>query len=171
MSMAVKITSLLLDKGIGDATGGSNLLALVGLGAMIAGIIFGRLVVSLKHWTLPTTFASLALAMFLIAAASDMFTASLAAVIGGLSFRTFIPYLFNAVNQQVASSEKNTSILLIAFNLGTAFAPVTIALFQRIFPVLENAGLFIGEGIVMFLLAVGAIVFKGKETRSAPEEN
>lgn len=43
MSVTVKVTSLLITKGFGDATDGSNLLTLVGLGAMLVGILFGRI--------------------------------------------------------------------------------------------------------------------------------
>ena len=62
-------------------------------------------------------------------------------------------------------------MLLIAFNLGTAFAPITIALFQRMIPALENAGLFIGEGVVMAVLAVGALFIKNKEAAAITTKN
>ncbi len=156
MSVTVKITSLLLDKGIGGATAGSNLIALVGLGAMLAGILFGRLVIVTKKWTLPLAFVGLALSMFLTAFAPNIIVASIAAILCGLAFRTFIPYLFNEVNQQSDNAEKSTSILLMAFNLGAAFAPITIAVFQQLLPVLNQQGLFIGEGILMLILAAGA---------------
>lgn len=156
MSPAVKLTSLLLSKGIGDATDGSNLMALVGLGAMVAGFIFSPVVARLKAWTLPLAFIGLSLAMLLIALSTNLVTASLAVILCGISFRTFVPYIFNEVNQPTNNGKKNTSVLLIAFNLGAAFAPISIAVFYRLFPNLSQSGLFICEALLMCLLAVGS---------------
>ncbi|WP_314062096.1 MFS transporter [uncultured Vagococcus sp.] len=156
MSPAVKLTSLLLSKGIGDATDGSNLMALVGLGAMVAGFLFSPVVARLKAWTLPLAFIGLSLAMLLIALSTNLVTASLAVVLCGISFRTFVPYIFNEVNQPTNNGKKNTSVLLIAFNLGAAFAPISIAIFYRLLPNLSQSGLFISEALMMCLLAVGS---------------
>lgn len=59
MTVTVKITSLFLEKGIGNATDGSNMIAIVGFGAMLAGVIFGRLVTVTKEWTLTISFLGL----------------------------------------------------------------------------------------------------------------
>ncbi|MFV0559028.1 MAG: MFS transporter [Enterococcus sp.] len=153
MSVTVKITSLLITKGIGNATDGSNLIALVGLGAMVAGMLFGRIFLVFKQQSLVIAFGLLAIAMFLFAFSQTLVMAIIAALLCGFGFRTFIPYLFNEVNQQSDESERNTAILLIAFNLGVAFSPISIAIFQGILPILNDAGLFIGEGVLMLLIA------------------
>jgi MFS family permease len=160
MSVTIKITSLLLYKEIGNATNGSNLIALVGLGAMLAGMIFGKLFEVLKGWTLPWAFLSLGFSMFIFGMARDMIWISIAAILCGFSFRTFIPYLFNAVNQGSKNTEKNTSLLLVAFNSGAAFAPISIAVFQHSFSFLAQQGLFIAEGILMVILSVGMFLIK-----------
>ncbi len=153
MSVTVKITSLLITKGIGNATDGSNLIALVGLGAMVAGMLFGRIFLVFKQQSLVIAFGLLAIAMFLFAFSQTLVMAIIAALLCGFGFRTFIPYLFNEVNQQSDESERNTAILLIVFNLGAAFSPISIAIFQGILPILNDAGLFIGEGVLMLLIA------------------
>ncbi|MFS1180764.1 MFS transporter [Enterococcus lactis] len=153
MSVTVKITSLLITKGIGNATDGSNLIALVGLGAMVAGMLFGRIFLVFKQQSLVIAFGLLAIAMFLFAFSQTLVMAIIAALLCGFGFRTFIPYLFNEINQQSDESERNTAILLIVFNLGAAFSPISIAIFQGILPILNDAGLFIGEGLLMLLIA------------------
>lgn len=155
MSMSVKITTVILDKGIGTATDGSNFLALVGLGAMLAGIIFGRMVDVMKQWTLSFAFGGMGLAMFIIAFANNLLLILAAAVLAGLAFRTFIPYVFNEINQKSTNAEKNTSVLLIAFNIGSAFTPVTLGLFQGLIPNLNNINLLIAQGVLMLVLALG----------------
>lgn len=160
MSVAVKVTHLFLSKGIGDATAGSNLLALVGLGAMLAGIVFGPLAGKLKQYTIPFSFIGLAAAMFLLAFSTNLFAAFLAGILCGFSFRTFIPYLFNEINQTSKKPERDTSILLMAFNLGTAFAPISISFIQKILPFAHGVGLFVAEGCLMLILAVTTLGFK-----------
>ncbi|HFU6612996.1 MULTISPECIES: hypothetical protein [Enterococcus] len=129
------------------------MIALVGLGAMLAGMLFGRIFLVFKQQSLVIAFGLLAIAMFLFAFSQTMVMSIIAAILCGFGFRTFIPYLFNEINQQSDGSERNTAILLIVFNLGAAFSPISIAFFQGILPILSDAGLFIGEGLLMLLIA------------------
>lgn len=155
MSVTVKASSLLIAKEIGTATDGSNLIALVGLGSMAAGMLFGRLYAQLRTLTLPVAFLLLAISMFMLAWTQSLAVALIAALICGFAFRTFIPYLFNAANQQSTDSERNTSLLLMAFNFGIALSPFSIAIAQRLLPALAGAGLFVGEGVLMGVIAIG----------------
>lgn len=158
MSVTVKITSLLLEKGFGNATDGSNLMALVGLGAMTAGMLFGTIVTITKQWTLPISFLILGISMFMIAFSQNLVSISFAVLICGFSFRTFIPYLFNEVNQDTkGNSEKSTSLLLIGFNIGAAFAPISISILGNILSLNENTDIFIAEGSIMILLSLGTL--------------
>lgn len=49
----LQITPLLLEKGIGDATEGSNMIAAISIGAFTAGNLFGRTYGKLKNYILP----------------------------------------------------------------------------------------------------------------------
>lgn len=159
MSVTVKITSLLLEKGFGNATDGSNLIALIGLGAMTAGALFGSIVTITKNWTLPISFFVLGISMFMIAFSHNLASISLAVTLCGFSFRTFIPYLFNEVNQDAGGNpEKSTSLLLIGFNIGAAFAPISISVLGTILPSKKNTAIFIAEGIIMFLLSLSTLI-------------
>lgn len=166
MSVTVKITSLLLEKGLGDATDGSNLMALVGLGAMTAGALFGSIVTITKKWTVPIAFFILGISMFMIALSHDLTSISIAVILCGFSFRTFIPYLFNEVTQnRQGNSQKSTSLLLIGFNIGAAFAPVTISLLKNMLPSKENTSIFIAEGIIMMLVTFCTLITNGKKKK------
>ena len=158
MSFSIKSTALLLEKGIGTATDGSNLLALVGLGSMLAGFLFGRTLTFTKNWTVAISFLGLGISLFIIAYSQTIIWISIASIFCGFSFRTFVPYLFNEVNQnQAGNSERDTALLLIGFNLGAAFTPMSIALLERIIPFKDSSGIFFTEGLIMFLLAIGAV--------------
>lgn len=158
MTVTVKITSLFLEKGIGNATDGSNMIAIVGFGAMLAGVIFGRLVTVTKEWTLTISFLGLGIAMWIIAYSNSVMITAIASLLCGFSFRIFIPYLFNQVNQtQKSHSERNTSILLIGFNIGAAFAPISISFIQQLLSLNNQASIFVTEGVIMFVLAIGTI--------------
>ncbi|WP_430597227.1 MFS transporter [Enterococcus sp. AZ177] len=166
MSVTVKITSLLLEKGLGDATDGSNLMALVGLGAMTAGALFGSIVTITKKWTVPVAFFILGILMFMIALSHDLTSISIAVILCGFSFRTFIPYLFNEVTQnRQGNSQKSTSLLLIGFNIGAAFAPVTISLLKNMLSSKENTSIFIAEGIIMMLVTFCTLITNGKKVK------
>ncbi len=160
MSIAVKVTGLLYDKEIGDATDGSNLLAFIGFGAMTAGMVFGKTVRIFKEWTIPVSFLGMSIALLLLARAPNLWIASLAVVLCGFSFRTFVPYVFNEVNQKSQQATAQTALLLIFFNIGTAATPLTIAYLQYLFPFLHQSGLFYGGAVLMLVL--GGVVVVGK---------
>ncbi len=163
MSIAVKVTGLLYDKAIGDATDGSNLLAFIGFGAMTAGMVFGKTVRIFKEWTIPVSFLGMSIALLLLARAPNLWIASLAVILCGFSFRTFVPYVFNEVNQKSQQATAQTALLLIFFNIGTAATPLTIAYLQYLFPFLHQSGLFYGGAVLMLVLGgvvvVGNVVF------------
>lgn len=160
MSIAVKVTGLLYDKAIGDATDGSNLLAFIGFGAMTAGMVFGKTVRIFKEWTIPVSFLGMSIALLLLARAPNLWIASFAVILCGFSFRTFVPYVFNEVNQKSQQATAQTALLLIFFNIGTAATPLTIAYLQYLFPFLHQSGLFYGGAVLMLVL--GGVVVVGK---------
>lgn len=159
MSIAVKVTGLLYDKAIGDATDGSNLLAFIGFGAMTAGMVFGKTVRIFKEWTIPVSFLGMSIALLLLARAPNLWIASFAVILCGFSFRTFVPYVFNEVNQKSQQATAQTALLLIFFNIGTAATPLTIAYLQYLFPFLHQSGLFYGGAVLMLVL--GGVVVVG----------
>lgn len=154
MSITVKITGYIQEGGYGDATAGSNLLALVGLGAMLAGFLFGRLQQVMKEFVLPFSFVGFASSLFLLSFSSSLLMTSIAVTMSGFSFRLFVPYLFNKVNEDRSEkSVRNTSLLLAAFNLGAAFAPMGVAVIEKVSFFPGTAGIFFSEAVLLGLLA------------------
>jgi MFS family permease len=159
MSIAVKVTTLMTTLGYGDATDSSNILALIGVGAMAAGFLFGKVYRVTKKYTLPLAFFFMSIGMLLIGSSNSIFQTGIGAIICGFSVRTFIPYLFNKINASTAGNAGyRTSLLLVGFNFGSAFSPYGIALLERVYPVSSVRDIFFIEAAMMVILALIGVV-------------
>lgn len=159
MSITVKITGFIQEGGYGDATAGSNLLALVGLGAMLAGFLFGRIYQLMNRYILPFALFGFACALLLLSFSSTIRQTSVAVTLGGFSFRMIVPYLFNEVNQDCSgNAARNNSLLLVGFNLGAAFATVGVTVIESFSFVSGTDGIFFSEAIVLLLLMVISLI-------------
>ena len=163
-AIAVKGTTLMTTLGYGDATDGSNILALIGVGAMSADFLFGKVYRITRTYTLPISFSVMSIGMFLIASSNTVLQTSIAAVICGFSFRTFLPYLFNKVSTSSAGNTAyRTSLILVGFNLGAAFSPYGIVVLERLFQVTSVRRIFYIEAAILLGLAVFRLVMTLKK--------
>lgn len=154
MSISVKLTALLTEGGFGTARDSSNALALMGIGAMGAGFLFGRAEALFKEWLLPLAFSLLALSLVGLALFQQVWLIMLMCLLAGLAFRTFIPFLLNRANQvKDGSGEGRTSLLLAGFNIGSAFAPVSVRLLQTAFSLPTVATIYLAEALLVLLIA------------------
>jgi MFS family permease len=97
--------------------------------------------------------------MFLIASSNTVLQTSIAAVICGFSFRTFLPYLFNKVSTSSAGNAAyRTSLILLGFNVGAAFSPYGIVVLERLFRLTSVRGIFYIEAAILLGLAVFRLV-------------
>ncbi|MGZ7278091.1 MFS transporter, partial [Streptococcus pyogenes] len=88
----------------------SNALALMGVGAMSAGLLFGRNMQLFKEWLLPIAFSGLSLSLFLLANSRQVWMVLVLNFFIGLCFRTFMPFLLNKANQSSdGGGEKRTA--------------------------------------------------------------
>ncbi|WP_086312138.1 hypothetical protein A5821_003418 [Enterococcus sp. 7F3_DIV0205] len=157
MSITIKGTLLMTSLGYGDATDGSNIMSLIGLGAMAAGFSFGPIFNITRERTLPMAFLLMSGAMVLIGYSNSVLVTGIGALICGFSFRTFIPYLFNKINDGSAHQAAfRTSLLLVGFNIGSAFSPYGIALIDSLSGFNTIRGTFFSEAIILLVLAVVA---------------
>ncbi|MET3558529.1 MFS family permease [Streptococcus rupicaprae] len=158
MSVSVKLTALLLEGGFGSAKDASLALALMGLGAMSAGLLFGKAVLLFKHWLLPLALAGMGLSLLSLGLTKSLALVMLCNITIGLSFRSFIPYLMNLANQvSDGSGERRTALLLMGFNIGSAFAPVSIKILQNVLYLKEVKAIYLVEGVFLCLLALGSV--------------
>ncbi|MDA3972762.1 MFS transporter [Enterococcus thailandicus] len=170
MSTNVKATALMSTLGYGDATDGSTIISVVGIGAMSAGFLFGKTLNLLKKYIVPVSFSFMGLALLIMGLSNSVLVTALGAILCGFSFRTFIPYLFNKVNSSPSINPGlATSLLLVGFNLGSAFSPYGIAIIERLNIFGSIRGIFYTEAIILFVFAIVGLVFisissmKGKE--------
>ena len=168
MTMGIKVSSLIVEKGYGSASDASTVIMLLSLGAMISGFLFGKMYKIFKNYIMSVGFMITALAMFIIGISNASWMTVLGGFLVGFGFRVMMPCLTNIVN---SSHLKNptlaTSLLLVAYNLGSAFAPYGSMLIQKFSWTSDLRGVFYVDGIGFICLAV--IVFivnklKGKQT-------
>ena len=168
MTMGIKVSSLIVEQGYGSASDASTVIMLLSLGAMISGFLFGKMYNIFKNYIMSVGFTITALAMFIIGISNASWMTVLGGFLVGFGFRVMMPCLTNIVN---SSHLKNptlaTSLLLVAYNLGSAFAPYGSMIIQKFSWTNDLRGVFYVDGIGFICLAV--IVFivnklKGKQT-------
>ncbi|HEX5350780.1 MAG TPA: MFS transporter, partial [Trichococcus sp.] len=110
------------------------------------------------------SFSVMSVGMFLIASSNSVLQTSIAAVICGFSFRTFLPYLFNKVSTSSAGNAAyRTSLILVGFNVGAAFSPYGIVVLERLFRLTSVRGIFYIEAAILLGLAVFLLVMTLKK--------
>lgn len=168
MTMGIKVSSLIVEQGYGSASDASTVIMLLSLGAMISGFLFGKMYKIFKNYIMSVGFTITALAMFIIGISNTSWMTVLGGFLVGFGFRVMMPCLTNIVN---SSHLKNptlaTSLLLVAYNLGSAFAPYGSMIIQKFSWTSDLRGVFYVDGIGFICLAL--IVFivnkvKGKQT-------
>lgn len=167
MTMGIKVSSLIVEQGYGSASDASTVIMLLSLGAMISGFLFGKMYKIFKNYIMSVGFTITALAMFIIGISNTSWMTVLGGFLVGFGFRVMMPCLTNIVN---SSHLKNptlaTSLLLVAYNLGSAFAPYGSMIIQKFSWTSDLRGVFYVDGIGFICLAL--IVFivnkvKGKQ--------
>lgn len=168
MTMGIKVSSLIVEQGYGSASDASTVIMLLSLGAMISGFLFGKMYKLFKNYIMSVGFTITALAMFIIGISNTSWMTVLGGFLVGFGFRVMMPCLTNIVN---SSHLKNptlaTSLLLVAYNLGSAFAPYGSMIILKFSWTSDLRGIFYVDGIGFICLAV--IVFivnkvKGKQS-------
>lgn len=168
MTMGIKVSSLIVEQGYGSASDASTVIMLLSLGAMISGFLFGKMYKIFKNYIMSVGFTITALAMFIIGISNTSWMTVLGGFLVGFGFRVMMPCLTNIVN---SSHLKNptlaTSLLLVAYNLGSAFAPYGSMIIQKFSWTSDLRGIFYVDGIGFICLAVIVLIVnkvKGKQT-------
>ena len=155
MTMGIKVSSLIVEEGYGYASDASTVIMLLSLGSMISGFIFGKLYKILKNYIISVGFIITAMAMILIGFADTVWMCVLGGFLVGFGFRVMMPCLTHIVN---SSHLKNptlaTSLLLVAYNLGSAFAPYGSMLIQKLSWTQGLRGVFYVDAIGFMILAL-----------------
>lgn len=155
MTMGIKVSSLIVEQGYGSAVMQVTVIMLLSLGAMISGFLFGKMYKLFKNYIMSVGFTITALAMFIIGISNTSWMTVLGGFLVGFGFRVMMPCLTNIVN---SSHLKNptlaTSLLLVAYNLGSAFAPYGSMIILKFSWTSDLRGIFYVDGIGFICLAV-----------------
>lgn len=155
MTMGIKVATLIVQLGYGQASDGSLVIMLLSFGAMLSGFLFGKMYRWLKDYILPLGYIVVACAMFMIGVSNHTYITVLGGFLVGFGFRVVMPYLTNIVNMaHLKNTTLATSLLLVAYNLGCAFAPYGSLLIQELSWIENLRGTFYIDGIGFIILAV-----------------
>ena len=155
MTMGIKVSSLIIEEGYGNASDGSTVIMFLSLGAMVSGFLFGKIYRIIRNYILSLGFAITAIAMFIIGISENVWLTVLGGFLVGFGFRVMMPCLTNIVNSSdIKNPALATSLLLVAYNLGSAFAPYGSMIIQRLSWTSDLRGVFYVDGIAFLLLSL-----------------
>lgn len=155
----IEITPLILEKNIGNATNGSNMIAFIGVGALIAGFVFGKVFQFLEDYTIPTSLLLLGVFMYVAAISESILLTTLCSMVIGFSFRSIMPYLFHTFTQQTSQIAKlGTTIVLVAYNIGATLSPYEGLVFSHLLHVDNVQSLIFTNSIFILMISIIGLV-------------
>ena len=120
----LQITPLLIEKGLGGATAGSNMIAAIATGAFIAGNLFGFTFKCFNHWLLPIATCIAGGSIYLSSQSTSLMFSLSCSFILGFAFRNIMPYFMHTFTSGGEAAAKfGATIVLVAYNLGATLAP------------------------------------------------
>lgn len=120
----LSITPLLIEKGIGNATTGSNMIAAIAFGAFVAGNLFGKNYQLFGDIIFPLALLVGGIAVCLTTLVHSSIIILVLSGILGFAFRTIMPYFFHIFSQKGAVAARyGATVILISYNLGVTVAP------------------------------------------------
>ncbi|MCM3537880.1 MFS transporter [Priestia endophytica] len=156
----IQITPLILEKNIGNATNGSNMIAFIGLGAFIAGFAFGKMFQLLKDYTMPISLLLMGVFMYLTTISESILLTTFCSMVIGFAFRSIMPYLLHTFTQQTAKIARlGTTIVLVSYNIGSTLSPYEGAVFSQLLHVNTVQSLIFANSIfILFISIIGLVI-------------
>ncbi|WP_145142199.1 MFS transporter [Paenibacillus sp. Y412MC10] len=155
MTMGIKITSLITTLGYGTSVDGSLAVSVSGLGAILSGFLFGRIVGLTRTYTFSFGFATLGLAMLLIGISNHIWLTFLGSFLVGCGIRIFIPYVTNLINMGNSNNKPLlTSLILVAYNVGCGLSPYGSLLLEQLSWGNSLRGIFYMEAICFGIMTL-----------------
>ena len=163
ISVGFKMVSLMNFNGYGSPTDASYILTFMGLGSMIAGFSFGKILKTLKIFTLPLAFTCLCIAMFIISSSKIVLLTIFGGLLSGFGFRLMMPTFTHYINnKKTKNSGLITSLFFALFNICSTLAP-NITMFVQGFSFVGSLyNLFIFYSTLFGILAVISIFVSNK---------
>ena len=157
MVISLRITSYLVEYGIGTAVDGANILSISVFCGFIGGVLFGKLLAVFKKKLLPLALLIVGLSLGCIGLFQNLPIIAAAACAANMFMTIGLSYMFNGLSDQVPVGALNTanSMVLVGCNLGSSITPAIFGAIAMFSPKLTVT--YFAYAAVFILLA--AIVF------------
>ena len=146
----MRLTNYVVDLGIGTSSDGSTILSLSIFCGFLAGLVFGKLLETMRRFVLPLTMAGIGLGMAMIGLSSNLIVIAACACLGNFFVTIGSSYLFNSVSEQISTEN---------LSLGNAFALVGCNLGASTIAIILKGINLISTDIAASFLFYGAVFF------------
>lgn len=162
--ISLRITSYLVDSGIGNATEGATVLSISVVAGFLGGISFGKIYERIRQRVLPLSLLLIAVGMAGIGFGNSLTAVSLGACIANFCVTLGSSYMFNELSVHISAGMLNTanSIVLIGCNLASCTIAFVLQWISMFSPKL-SAGFTAYAGIYAVL---GVLIFGVQKTAS-----
>ena len=153
--MSLRLTSYVVESGLGTAVDGANILSLSVFAGFIGGLFFGRLMQKFGRLVLPLSLLFMAGGMAAISMGSSLILVGIGACVCNFFITIGTSYMFNGLSEHLPVSILNTanSIVLIGCNMGSCTISFVLQAIGQINPSLSFA--YFCYAIVLFVLSAG----------------
>lgn len=165
MTYGIKISTLIKEVGYGSSSTGSYVIMTLCIGSILAGSLFSRTLAILDKKILPVSYAILAISMFLFSISTNSTLTLFAGFLSGLGNASIIPFILNKIsNSDISNKPLCSSIVYVAYNLGSFLSPYGAILLSTISPFQNTTGLFLTLSIlfVIFIVITSIYAFHTK---------
>lgn len=152
--ISLRITSYIVDSGIGTATDGATTMSISVFAGFLAGLVFGKLFERLNSRLLPLSLLFIAIGNAAIGFGTSLPVVMLGACISNFCITLGTSYMFNGLSEHISTEALNTanSVVLIGCNLASCTISFILQAIGLISPKL-SAG-FVAYALVYLILAV-----------------
>ncbi|PQC20855.1 hypothetical protein CUN37_12715 [Enterococcus faecium] len=166
-AVSIKLATVLTTYSLGNETNAANILTIMQLASMAAGVCFGWLQTKAHRYMLTLSLLLMGIGFVLIATVINLYVIGFGAILTGISFSLFIPYLFNQVSIQAPKHAEsfNTSILLVGANLGTFIAPYGLLFLSFASLGSKTLAVFVNGSILLLISALISLLVVHRTNR------
>lgn len=159
--MSMRITSYVVETGIGTDVNGATILSVSVFFGFIAGIIFGKLYEKLKRLLLPISLMLIAGGMLIIGCAGNLIAVMLGACICNVCITLSTSYMFNGLSEYLPTECLHTAnaLVLVGCNLGSCTISVVLQVIGMIHPSI-SAGFIAYAGLFLILASVFFVKYR-----------
>ena len=160
-AVSIKLATVLTTYSLGNETNAANILTIMQLASMAAGVCFGWLQTKAHRYMLTLSLLLMGIGFVLIATVINLYVIGFGAILTGIS------YLFNQVSIQAPKHAEsfNTSILLVGANLGTFIAPYGLLFLSFASLGSKTLAVFVNGSILLLISALISLLVVHRTNR------